>query len=249
MSCNVVSFYILALGQIVISCAVIFIVKTISVRGRTDTEAGQRFFDNWHKTIERAMFTKRNNSLRFKLAVINLWNRTKHPKIFNSGSSISLKWRNQIFELYYLIPEPSADETYDRLTGGKFKYDSWRDIDRYLLTCSFGNLEPDRCAVWQELRKLIAVGGVDLASVMTDGNVARVESDPEYGEVGLAYVRNGNGSIGPIATEPCAYRRNPFAELSDLCATCQVKKACSKRQERPDDACKAVKMGGRICHA
>ena len=157
-------------------------------------------------------------------AATNTHNRELYPYRYRKGAILNLVANNEFFQLAFLEPEESGDAIYNRLTGGKFNYNSFNDIDRYLLKCSFGNMECQSCPAWQKLREILAVSCDDISVMMGDRHFARIEDDPAYGEVGKAYVCNGNGAMGPIARKPCLYRWHPFAPLEAICKGCEYRR-------------------------
>ena len=171
-----------------------------------------------------SMYTKRETSDRFLYAASNEQNRQLYPYRYRHGATLQRIYCSEGCTLVYLNPEESADLTYKSLTGGKLEYHSWSDIDRYFLKCSFGNSKPDLCPAFEELRKLLAVAGPDLASATGDRLFVRVEDNPAYGECGTVYVGYGDGSIGPIVKELRSCGRSPFEALALCCQSCEFKR-------------------------
>ena len=195
-----------------------------------------------------SMYTKRETSDRFLYAASNEQNRQLYPYRYRHGATLQRIYCSEGCTLVYLNPEESADLTYKSLTGGKLEYHSWSDIDRYFLKCSFGNSKPDLCPAFEELRKLLAVGGPDIAS-MCDNLCVRYEYDPLDGKVRTAYIGNGYGAIGPITGYADDSGLSPFASLSECCETCKFKrsrcyhKSCHSDRKIDKDSCKGDGYG------
>lgn len=204
--------------------------------------------------IRGAIFTLPETRMRFEFAAVNTQNRTIDPGRYAHGATLNTVLSSEDVVVVYLEPEESGDVTYNRLTGGKFEYHAFRDIDRYLLKCRVGNVQAEKCPAWQKLREALAVGGADLAIAVGDRFAVRFEDDPDYGEVGVPYVSNGNGAIGPIARKLCFCRRDPFEAVAFACQSCQFK-ACERsalgsargdeRQKRNEGADKSHQDAGK----
>ena len=177
--------------------------------------------DYYEKLIRNGMFTKDRYERRFFEAAVNSSNVSQFRN--RNAAILSVVYLCNECKLLYIEPADSADVTYKRLTGGKFEYHSWSDIDRYLLKCEFGNAECDRCPAWKKLREILAVPGPDLASATGDRLFVHVEDDPTYGECGTVYVGDGDGAIGPIARDLRRCGRSPFNALALCCQSCEFK--------------------------
>ena len=192
--------------------------------------------DYYENLISNGMFTKDRFKSRFFAAAVNSSNLSQFRD--RNVATLSVVYDCNECKLVYLEPVYSADVTYKRLTGGKFEYHSWSDIDRYLLKCEFGNAECDRCPAWKKLREILAVAGPDLASATGDRLFVRVEDNPAYGECGAMYVGDGDGAIGPIARDLRRCGRSPFDALALCCQSCEF-----KRLARNEDSVRGNPVG------
>lgn len=167
---------------------------------------------NFYLDIFRgSMYTKAEVSDRFSDAAFNEQNRQLYPYRYRHGATLRRLYCCNGCTLVYLEPEESADITYKRLTGGKFEYHSWSDIDRYFLKCSFGNVKRKLCPAWKELENILASGNLDVAE-RCDNLCVRDK-----------FVGHANGPIGPISEYEGRQQHDPFFMLSVCCDTCRFR--------------------------
>ena len=218
----ILSISVLMLSRAVYRHLKMHLISSVAEEEQFNGDPGiMRFYQD---IIRGSIYTKTAVPDRFFDAAVNEQNHQLYPYRYRHGATLRQVHVCNEFKLVYLEPEESADITYKRLTGGKFEYHSWSDIDRYLLKCGFGNAEGDRCPAWKKLREILAVGGPDLASATGDRLFVRVEDNPAYGECGTVYVGYGDGSIGPIVKELRSCGRSPFEALALCCQSCEFKR-------------------------